>query len=163
MASKDVKVRRAYRQGELLFVPLNAEEMANIGPRPSGTLYPRWKKLATNILREGEATGHKHEVVTETPSSVAILAPQRQFLTGLPDMDSIGSEDRLLIAEEPVEIIHPEHRTLRIPKGNFLVIVQREYDEVKAPTYQGLRKGGESYVFTIKICWLGQKLLDEDR
>ena len=47
-------------------------------------------------------------------------------------MDLVGSEDRMLVAEEPVEVVHPEHRPLNLPKGIYLVIVQREYDEVKA-------------------------------
>jgi hypothetical protein len=53
-------------------------------------------------------------------------------MPGLPNMDLIGNEDRLLVAEEPVEIVHPEHKPLSLPRGNFLVVIQREYDEIKA-------------------------------
>jgi len=130
MASQNDKTRKAFRQGELLFVPLNAEEMETLNPRNAS--YPRWNKLQTNVLREGEATGHKHEVMTETPGTATLLAPVSTLLRGLPDIDLIGNEDRMLVAEEPVEVVHPEHRPLRLPKGNFLVVVQREYDEVKA-------------------------------
>ena len=132
MATQDVKVRKAYRQGDLVFIPLDAQDMANIGPDPKGTSSPRWNKLKTNVLREGEATGHKHEVLTQNAGMAAILAPSALLLRGLPHMDLIGSEDRMLVADEPVEIVHPEHKTIRLPIGVFLVVVQREYDEVKA-------------------------------
>jgi hypothetical protein len=132
MEKKDTKVRKAFRQGELLFVPLNQEDMASIGHEPKDASYPRWNKLQTNVLREGEATGHKHEVMTQTPGAATLLAPVSTLLRGLSEMDLIGNEDRLLVAEEPVEVVHPEHKPLRLLKGVFLVVVQREYDEVKA-------------------------------
>ena len=47
-------------------------------------------------------------------------------------MANIGLEDRLIVAQQSIEVTHPEHRSLRLSKGAFLVIVQREYDEVKA-------------------------------
>lgn len=132
MAKENDKVTKAYRQGELLFVPLNGEDMATLDPEPKDQSYPRWKKLHTNVLREGEATGHKHELLAQRPGVATILAPAAPLLRGLPHMDLVGSEDRLLVAEEPVEVVHPEHRPLRLPKGSFLVVIQREYDEVKA-------------------------------
>jgi len=130
MASQNDKTRKAFRQGELLFVPLNAEEMETLNPRNAS--YPRWNKLQINVLREGETTGHKHEVMTETPGTATLLAPVSTLLRGLPDMDLIGNKDRMLVAQEPVEVVHPEHRPLKLPKGIFLVVVQREYDEIKA-------------------------------
>jgi len=133
MSTENNKTRKAYRQGELLFVPLSQEDMKTLGPDSQGTSSPRWNKLQTNVLREGEATGHKHEVMTETSGTATLLAPASTFMMrGLPEMDLIGNEDRMLVAEEPVEIVHPEHKPLKLPKGNFLVVVQREYDEVKA-------------------------------
>jgi hypothetical protein len=68
----------------------------------------------------------------QTTGTAVILAPERQLMPGLPNMDLIGNEDRMLVAEEPVEVVHPEHRPLSLPKGNFLVVIQREYDEIKA-------------------------------
>jgi hypothetical protein len=130
MAKESIKTRKAYRQGELLFVPLDEEDMVATGfdNKP----YPSWKKLQTNVLREGEATGHKHEVITQTPDVASILAPASQFIRGLANMAAIGSEDRMLVATRPVEIVHPEHKALALPEGNYLVVIQREYDEVKA-------------------------------
>ena len=132
MTTQDTKVRRAYRQGELVFLPLTAEDLTTLEPGARNQSYSRWKKLRTMVLREGEATGHKHEVVTQQSGTATLLAPAQGFMPRLPDMGSIGAEDRLLVAEEPVQVVHPEHRALRFPKGSFLVVVQREYDELKA-------------------------------
>jgi hypothetical protein len=132
MATENTKTRKAFRQGELLFVPLGKEDLRILGIEPKDTSYPSWKKLSTNVLREGEATGHKHEVIAQNPGALALMEPDRQFLRGLQDMDLVGSEDRLLTATEPIDVVHPEHKTLRLPKGSFLVVVQREYDEVRA-------------------------------
>lgn len=132
MAAENTKTRKAYRQGELLFVPLTVEDMAHLAPEPDNQSYPYWKKLQTNVLREGEATGHKHEVMAAEPGMATMQAPARQLMPGLPDMETVGSEDRLLVVEKSVEIVHPEHRPLTLPRGHYLVVVQREYDEVKA-------------------------------
>ncbi len=132
MATENTKTRKVFRQGELLFLPLGKEDLRILGIEPKDTSYPSWNKLDTNVLREGEATGHKHEVISQNPGGLALMEPDRQFLRGLPGMDLVGSEDRLIAATEPIEVVHPEHNTLRLPKGSFLVVVQREYDEVRA-------------------------------
>jgi len=78
MSKQEIKTRKAYRQGELLFVPLSKEEMETLDPQNKS--YPSWQKLQSNCLREGEATGHKHEVITKTPDVASILAPASQFI-----------------------------------------------------------------------------------
>lgn len=113
-------------------MPLGGEDLAKLYPDLKDPSHRLWKKLGSNVLREGEATGRKHEVMEKTAGTAVLLVPERGFMEGLPGMDLIGNEDRLLVAEEPVEIVHPEHRLLSIPRGNFLVVIQREYDEIKA-------------------------------
>ena len=106
MVTENDKVRKAYRQGELLFLPLNEEDTAKIGHVPKSASYPCWNALKTNVLREGEATGHKHEVLTRTPGMAYYIGTlQHQLLRGLANMDLVGSEDRMLVADEPVEIV----------------------------------------------------------
>ena len=126
------KTRKAYRQGELLFVPVSSDELKALEYDPKPQQYPSWNKLTTNVIREGEATGHKHEVIEQTPGTATMLAPARQMLPGLPNMDMVGTEDRLLMVKEPVEVVHPEHRPLNLSVGIYLIVIQREYDEVKA-------------------------------
>jgi hypothetical protein len=132
MTKENVKTRNAYRQGELLFLRLCEQDIGILDPESRNVQHPRWRKLDTDVLREGEATGHKHQVLARTALQVTILAPAQGSVRGLPDMSPIGNEDRLLMAEGPVDIAHPEHRALTLPKGRYLVVVQREYDEVKA-------------------------------
>ena len=132
METQKNKSRKAYRQGELLFVPVNSEELKRLEFDPEGKKYLSWNKLGTNVIREGEATGHKHEVIEQMPGTATMLEPASRFLPGLPNMDRIGTEDRMLTVKEPVEVVHPEHRPLNLPVGIYLIIIQREYDEVKA-------------------------------
>ena len=73
MTTENIKTRKAYRQGELLFVPLSKDEMSEFDPENKSC--SSWKKLQTNVLREGEATGHMHEVITQTPDVASIYNP----------------------------------------------------------------------------------------
>jgi hypothetical protein len=107
MAKRDTLIRKALRQGELLFVPLSKEDYARLFGDEKDVTVMGWRKLDTQVIREGEATGHKHEIMTK----LAVAAT--------------------LLADGPIEIVHPEHKPLTLPKGMHLVIVQREYDEAR--------------------------------
>ena len=131
MAKRDTPTRKAFRQGELLFVPLNKEDYARLFGDEKDVTVRGWQKLDTNVIREGEATGHKHEVLTKLVVAATLFAPPESLLRGLAGMDRITSEDRLLVADGPIEIVHPEHKPLTLPKGMHLVIVQRGYDEAR--------------------------------
>ena len=132
MTEQNIQTRKAYRQGELLFLPLCEQDVGMLNPEGRSLQHQRWTKLDTDVLREGEATGHRHQVLSRTALAATVLAPVQGVMTGLPDMAPIGNEDRLLMAEGTVDITHPEHRPLTLPKGRYLVVVQREYDETKA-------------------------------
>lgn len=132
MKTQTVKTRKVYRQGELLFMPVHPEEMQTLGIDSTGSPHPSWHKLATPVIREGEATGHKHEVIERTAGTAVLHEPKRLFLFGLAGMGMIESEDRMLVVKEPVDIVHPEHRPLTLPSGFYLIIIQREYDEIKS-------------------------------
>jgi len=132
MTEQNIQTRKAYRQGELLFLPLCEQDVGMLNPEGRSLQHQRWTKLDTDVLREGEATGHRHQVLSRTALAATVLAPVQGVMTGLPDMVPIGNEDRLLMADGPVDITHPEHRPLTLPKGRYLVVVQREYDEVRA-------------------------------
>jgi len=132
MAKRDVPTRRAFRQGELLFIPLSKADYSRLLDGRKDATDSGWQRLDTNIIREGEATGHKHEVLAKLAATAVLFAPPESFIPGLAGMDRITDEDRLLVADGPVEIVHPEHRPLTLPKGIHLVIVQREYDESRS-------------------------------
>jgi hypothetical protein len=132
MAKNSIPMRKALRQGELLFVPLSKEDCARLFGGTKDVTGLGWQKLDTNVIREGEATGHKHEVLAKLAATVVLFAPPESLLASLPRMDRITGQDRLLVADGPVEIVHPEHKPLALPKGMHLVIVQREYDETSS-------------------------------
>lgn len=136
MVKKDIPTRKAFRQGELLFVPLSKEDHARLFGDRKDVASLGWQKLDTNVIREGEATGHKHEVLTKLAATAVLFAPPESFMGGLPRMDRITAEDRLLVADGPVEVVHPEHKPLMLPKGIHLIIVQREYDETRSHRVQ---------------------------
>ena len=93
METQKNQTRKAYRQGELLFVPVNSEELENLEFDPGGKKYSSWNKLGTNVIREGEATGHKHEVIEQTAGTATMLEPARQFLpSSLPPPAEFGFE-----------------------------------------------------------------------
>jgi len=129
--NETIKTRKAYRQGELVFLPLSQTDLETLGFDPEDSKNLSWNKLSDHVIREGEATGHKHEVLEQAPGTATMLAPSRQLLPGLPNMGNIGIEDRMLTVKKPVEVVHPEHKPLELPVGIYLIIVQREYDEVK--------------------------------
>jgi hypothetical protein len=132
MAKRIVQTRRAFRQGELLFIPLRKGDYAQLFAGRRDLVSLGWQKLDTSVIREGEATGHKHEILTQLAAAATLFAPPESLLRGLSGMDRLTSEDRLLVAEGPVEIVHPEHKPLTLPKGIHLIIVQREYDETRS-------------------------------
>ena len=71
------------------------------------------RELSTNIIAEGEKTGHNHELhgshqIYETPDNQMFFnAKQELFLK------------------------HPEHNTLKISKGNYIIIHEREFNPFK--------------------------------
>ena len=132
MAQSNIPMRKAFRQGELLFVPLSKDDYARLFGDKKDMASLGWQKLDTNVIREGEATGHKHEVLAKLAATAVLFAPPESLLASLPGMDRITGQDRLLVADGPVEIVHPEHKPLALPKGMHLVIVQREYDETSS-------------------------------
>ena len=129
MAKRDIPTRKAFRQGELLFVPLSKDDYAQLFGDHQDVASLDWQKLDTHVIREGEATGHKHEVLTKLAVTAALFTPPESLLAGLAGMDRITAEDRLLVADGPVEIVHPEHKPLTLPQGVHLIIIQREYEE----------------------------------
>jgi len=131
MSSPNHKTRKAYRQGELVFIPLTAAELQAMDSGAPRGLFLRFRPLDTDVIREGEATGHRHQVLAGVAAAAMLLTPVAPLPAGLPDMAPVGADDRLLLAESAVQITHPEHRPLRLPKGRYLIVVQREYDEAR--------------------------------
>ena len=87
-----------YRHGDLLI-------------REIKKLPKNLKKKAGNILAEGEATGHHHQLVAE----------KLQLLE--------DSKGRLYFkVEKPSPLTHQEHKTITVEPGVYVVEREREYD-----------------------------------
>jgi hypothetical protein len=69
-------------------------------------------KLNTNILAEGEATGHQHRLTSKTAQVFGDGAKQQKYLS----------------LEEPTQLVHEEHKPITIDEGTYLVIQEREFD-----------------------------------
>lgn len=111
---------KAYRQGEILFIPVEkqSEERVNrLHPTPD------------NVIREGEVSGHKHEVIGEGE----LKEYNKWMLSGYSVGDNaLPDGDMFLTAKDEIKIVHPEHKTLSLPKGDYVIRIQREYDEERA-------------------------------
>ena len=65
-------------------------------------------------LALGEVTGHSHR----TDKDVFFKA----------NNEGLAQE---LVCEEPVSVLHEEHDTVKLDKGEYKVVLQREYDVVE--------------------------------
>lgn len=90
-----------YRHGDLAIKPL--KEL------PQGL-----KKLNSNIVMSGEATGHHHRLLERTNNQFSI-------------MEDVNGNKYLQI-NEPTDLVHEEHKTITIEKGIYLVDREEEYD-----------------------------------
>jgi hypothetical protein len=90
-----------YRQGDIIILGITEIPYS----------YSKPILLATNVIREGEISGHKHEVKNGK----------------LYEM----SGKIYIEADRGCQVIHPEHKPIHLPKGKYEINIQREYDEAK--------------------------------
>lgn len=88
-----------YRQGDVLLVTCEADR--------SGETVPPGER--GHILAEGEATGHAHTIHADD----AVMMRS-------------GTARHLRIVR-PTMLRHDEHDPIKVPKGTYRVIIQREY------------------------------------
>lgn len=94
------------RQGDILFIPMRDE-----------TLNTQGAKVRDNgIIAEGEATGHHHRVaIADMPNAELLeLGWQRDLY--------------LRVTGDSISIVHEEHHTVTLPKGDYKVHQAREFD-----------------------------------
>jgi hypothetical protein len=93
------------RHGDLLLSSIPKKDL------PKG-----FKSLKTNVLAEGEATGHTHRLVGE--------AQILEFKT------EDGSVQKFVDAQKESSLVHEEHNEIKIPQGVYKVIQEREFDVI---------------------------------
>jgi len=75
------------------------------------------KPLSTNIIAEGEITGHNHK-----------LYGSQQVYGTHSDKNFRIIEPTYFQAKEEISLKHQEHDTLKISKGNYVILHEREHD-----------------------------------
>lgn len=83
-----------YRQGDVLFVKVDS--------LPKGL-----KKQASDVIVEGETTGHAHRLVNGSIRASATAM--------------------FLVCQATAQVMHEEHATVKLPPAIYQVIRQREY------------------------------------
>lgn len=91
------------RHGDLLFKTI--EQL----PAKSGMTLQK-----DAVLALGEATGHKH-----------ILVGNAQIYN---QVEADGTETKYLQVNEESVINHEEHKTVTLPKSNYVMVQEREFD-----------------------------------
>ena len=98
---------KLYRHGDLL---LRQVDKIPVSATP----------MKTNIIAEGEVTGHNHKLYgsyqvwgTHSSQNHRIIVPT------------------YFQAKEEISLKHQEHNTLKISKGNYVILHEREYDPFK--------------------------------
>jgi len=73
------------------------------------------KKLSHLTLAEGESTGHRHRII-QGQAQLYQLAVGVMYLR---------------VLSEFAKIFHEEHEEIELPKGDYQVLIEREYDWVE--------------------------------
>ena len=118
-----------YRHGDLLIRKINA-----MPP----TAFPIPKQKTHNFptgstLAEGEISGHKHQLIGNGQVYVGMDYIRRARIPEAASLaHSINDINELWFkAEDDLEIVHEEHKTLEIPKGIYKVTKEQEFNPFK--------------------------------
>ncbi len=111
---------KAYRQGELLFVPREIKDIEGLK-----------KVLAegkrTNVVAEGESSGHLHELADPTTATLIDVENAHVWIDN--ESPRFNNFQKVLHTERGTTIKHPDHADLELPGGTYYIRTQREYDE----------------------------------
>lgn len=102
-----------YQQGDVVMIPV-----ASI-PKEA-------KDLNTNVLQEGEHTGHAHRLEVE---DLAVIDWPKVF-------QMPTSLQKYFEVKAPTNLNHEEHNTINLPPGLYEVRIVREYDHFKEEARQ---------------------------
>lgn len=95
-----IQYEKAYRQGEILIFKVKEIPKSYQKPKP----------IPSGVIREGEKEGHEHKL--EGGSAQLALFDD-------------GNEGTLTI-DKATTLTHPEHKAINLPKGQYVVKVQKE-------------------------------------
>ena len=95
---------KAYRQGEILFF--------KVKKKPN--FHGKANLIKDGAIREGEKEGHIHQVVSDDAQLTLFGEDVKKADTGV------------LSVKDMARIEHPEHKEIKLPKGEYVVKVQKE-------------------------------------
>lgn len=95
-----------FEQGDVCMFPIKAI--------PTDT-----KPLPTNVLQEGEHTGHAHRLMFRHEDNGIGSGTVYQHPTSL---------QKYFEVKVPTELLHEEHHAITIPPGCYEIRIVREYD-----------------------------------
>jgi hypothetical protein len=106
-----LQYEKAYRQGEILI--FKVKSLKNISPweLKSSGLKPMIVK--SGVIREGEKEGHEHKLKGQ--AQLTLFGDDPKFA----DTGAIKVEGR-------TKLTHPEHDPINLPKGEYVVKIQKE-------------------------------------
>lgn len=103
-----IEYEKAYRQGEILFF--------KVKKKPNLPTYLKAHVKKDGVIREGEKEGHEHKVAdTKTAQLTMFGDDPKEATTGVLD-----------VLKKSARIEHPEHKPIDLPKGEYVVKVQKE-------------------------------------
>jgi hypothetical protein len=106
------KYEKAYRQGEILFFKVKDIKKISVS-------YQKANIIKDGAIREGEKEGHIHQVVgADGTAGTAQLT--------LFGEDVKTADTGILTVKDMARIEHPEHKPIKLPKGDYVVKVQKE-------------------------------------
>lgn len=110
---------KMYRQGDVLLVEVNDIPLGAKDITPKDRI----------VLAYGEVTGHAHAIYPEQ-REVTVLdrALKREPQTAIKAKLWDAGAERFLQVVEKTALKHEEHSAIELPKGNYKVVRQREYD-----------------------------------
>lgn len=113
--------QKCFRQGELIFIPVSG-----LTKEQRAFLIAGGKNIG-NCIREGEKSGHIH--ATNTGTLVELRQARGNFWVDGKAF-TLPAGEMFVTAENQLKITHPEHETLALDKGDYVIRVQREYSEL---------------------------------
>jgi len=99
-----MKTKTHYRQGDVLITSIAALPIS---------LKPVARQGGRLILAAGKSTGHHHAIATKNCNLFTAKSEPGALL--------------LEVKATKAELVHDEHSTIKLPKGNYRVSRQREY------------------------------------
>ena len=109
MINQEEMILQILEQGDVVLkrLPLNDND-----ERPEETIPVSAKKVDTNVLQEGEHTGHAH----------------RLDLGGQFEVFQTPEKQKYLRVYAPVALRHEEHKAFKIAPGDYRIDIVREVD-----------------------------------